>query len=162
ADPSPGGADRSPPEPLERLAPGAPREVLAIVEKAMARAPGDRYRTAQELSEDLRRFQAGQIILAYRYSRAELALRWLRRHRLLSAGVFASLLAVAFVAWNQVRLAAALAEAGRERDRAERAGAEAEEARSAAVSSRDELTLAAARIALDRDPGSALSLLARL
>ncbi len=70
-----------PPDSLERLEPGLPHDLAAIVARAMARDPARRYPTARELAEDLRRFQTGQLVGAHRYSRWELTRRWLRRHR---------------------------------------------------------------------------------
>ncbi|MBL8621081.1 MAG: serine/threonine protein kinase [Myxococcales bacterium] len=70
-----------PPPPLTTLAPEAARELVAIVERAMARDPAARYATARELAEDLRRFQTGQLVGAHRYSLRQLVRRWLRRHR---------------------------------------------------------------------------------
>ena len=45
----------------------------------MAREPADRYATARELAEDLRRFATGQIVRAHEYSRRERARRFIRR-----------------------------------------------------------------------------------
>ncbi|HEX8538995.1 MAG TPA: protein kinase, partial [Cystobacter sp.] len=70
-----------PPRPLSVLQKGIPRDLLAIVAKAMARRPDERYATAREMAEDLRRFQTGQIVGAYEYSRMELLRRFVRRHR---------------------------------------------------------------------------------
>src|SRR5688572_6416410 len=56
-------------------------DLATIVAKAMEREPAARYRTAQELAEDLRRFQTGQIVSAHRYSPIELLRRFLRRYR---------------------------------------------------------------------------------
>ena len=79
------------PVPAEQLQPGVPVDLATIVAKAMARKAEDRYRTAKELGEDLRRFQTGQLINARHYSRLTLLGRWLRRHRLpvLVATIFA-------------------------------------------------------------------------
>jgi tetratricopeptide (TPR) repeat protein len=66
---------------LRELAPTVPADLLAIVDKAMAELPGDRYATASELAADLKRFQRGQLVGAHRYSRRQLAMRWLRKHR---------------------------------------------------------------------------------
>ncbi|HEX7597656.1 MAG TPA: serine/threonine-protein kinase, partial [Polyangia bacterium] len=54
--------------PLARLEPNLPADLLAILEKAMAWEPVDRYPSAFELSEDLKRFLAGQWVDARRYS----------------------------------------------------------------------------------------------
>lgn len=69
------------PVPLGERQPGVPPDLLAIVSRAMARPPADRYPTARELAEDLRRFQTGQLVGAHRYSLRQLVRRWLRRHR---------------------------------------------------------------------------------
>ena len=48
--------------------PGAPPDLVAIVGKAMARDPRDRYPTRRASSrEDLKRFQTGQLVGAHRY-----------------------------------------------------------------------------------------------
>ncbi len=44
---------RDSPEPLAKLAPDAPRELVAIVEKCMAKSPGDRFPGAREVLEVL-------------------------------------------------------------------------------------------------------------
>jgi WD40 repeat protein len=69
------------PIPIERREPSIPPELAAIVKKAMARGPEERYRTAKELAADLRRFEAGQLVGAHHYTRAALLRRWLVRHR---------------------------------------------------------------------------------
>ena len=48
-----------PPVPLAQRAPEVPADLLAIVDKAMARLPEDRYATAGALAADLKRFSAG-------------------------------------------------------------------------------------------------------
>jgi tetratricopeptide (TPR) repeat protein len=72
---------QTPPRPLDAIAPDAPPDLLAIVRRAMARDPGDRYPSARELADDLRAFQAGRLVGAHRYSLGELLRRWMRRHR---------------------------------------------------------------------------------
>jgi len=72
---------RGPPSRLgERQEHVAP-DLLAIVDRAMARHPEARYPTARELADDLRRFQAGQLVGAHQYSLRQLLRRWLRRYR---------------------------------------------------------------------------------
>ncbi|HET9993483.1 MAG TPA: serine/threonine-protein kinase, partial [Kofleriaceae bacterium] len=56
-----------PPTPLGELAPTTPADLRAIVERAMAREPLARYRDAGELAAELRRFQAGQLLLSREY-----------------------------------------------------------------------------------------------
>src|SRR5262249_36857776 len=52
-----------------------------VVLKAMEKNPHDRYATAAELAEDLRRWLADQPIRARRPSWRQLAAKWMRRHR---------------------------------------------------------------------------------
>jgi WD40 repeat protein len=82
-----------PPPPAEAQERAIPAELAAIVRKAMARRPGDRYPSARELAEDLRRFQTGRLVSVHVYSRRTLAKRWLRRYRALVA-VAATALAI--------------------------------------------------------------------
>jgi WD40 repeat protein len=122
--------------PLERV-PGVPRDLDAIVNKAMARDPERRYRNASELAADLRLFQTGQLVQAHRYTRSQLLGRWLARHR--TPVVISTLftLTLAMLAILGVR------QIVRERDRAEgRANA---------------LILAQARALLDKDPTASLA-----
>jgi tetratricopeptide (TPR) repeat protein len=67
-----------PPEPLPSP---VPAELVAIVERAMARDAAARYPSGRELADDLRRFQTGQLVGAHRYSLRQLLRRWMRRHR---------------------------------------------------------------------------------
>ncbi|MGO8993368.1 MAG: protein kinase domain-containing protein, partial [Polyangiaceae bacterium] len=71
---------REPPPPLGTRAPDAPRELVTIAEHAMARDPAERYPSARELADDLRRFLNGQIVRAHRYSPLQRARRLLRRN----------------------------------------------------------------------------------
>jgi hypothetical protein len=80
--------------PLSERETGAPQDLVAIVERAMAHEPADRYPTAQALAEELRRFQTGQLVAAHDYSLGERVARFIRRHR---AAV--TVTAIAFVAF---------------------------------------------------------------
>jgi WD40 repeat protein/serine/threonine protein kinase len=70
-----------PPRALAEIDPSVPADLLAIVDRAMAREPSERYATAAELAKELRRFQDGQLVGAHQYSTAELIGRWVRRHK---------------------------------------------------------------------------------
>ncbi len=70
-----------PPAPLAERTRDVPSELIAIVDKAMARDPAGRYADAGELAVDLKRFQTGQLVGAHRYTTGALLRRWLRRNR---------------------------------------------------------------------------------
>jgi len=113
---------------LAEIQPGVPPDLLAIVAKAMAFAPGDRYPTARELADDLRQFQTGQLVGAHHYSLGQLVRRWLARHR--AAVSVAAIAAVVLVAISGIalrRIVRAEAVAQRERHAAEADRADAEE-----------------------------------
>ncbi len=115
-------------EPVERREPEAPPDLVAIVRKAMAPSPSERYPTAQELAKDLVRFQTGQLVSAYRYSTRERLRRFVRRHRaavLVASALSVALVAAVVVGFVAVRRQARLAEA--ERDRARLAARKAEQ-----------------------------------
>jgi len=69
------------PPPLEERASGIPSDLLTIVGKALARRPEERYPTATELANDLRRFQSGQLVGAHRYTPWHLVKRWVHKYR---------------------------------------------------------------------------------
>ncbi|WP_225413592.1 WD40 repeat domain-containing serine/threonine-protein kinase [Stigmatella hybrida] len=154
---------KHPPPPLGQRQRGIPEDLLALVAKAMAREPAQRYATARELAEDLRRFQTGQIVGAHVYSLRERTLRFVRRYRSAVAVTGVALLVLASVGTVSVRRVIA------ERDRAERKQAEAEAARSDAERTRrlaleraDELTLLHARAAVEKDPNETIAWLRSL
>ena len=70
-----------PPAPIAEVEPGVPHDLATIIAKAMARSPAERYPTAGELADELRRFIDGRLVASHHYSGAELVRRWLRKHR---------------------------------------------------------------------------------
>jgi eukaryotic-like serine/threonine-protein kinase len=81
-------AERELPTPLgERV----PADLRAIVERAMARDLGVRYANAGELADELRRFEAGQLLRSREYRTGELIVRWIRRHRAIALAVLVAL-----------------------------------------------------------------------
>jgi WD40 repeat protein/serine/threonine protein kinase len=69
------------PRPPGRLNRAVPAELEIIVLKAMTKDPAERYATAQELADDLRRFLEDKPIQARRPSLRQRLARWMRRHR---------------------------------------------------------------------------------
>jgi WD40 repeat protein/serine/threonine protein kinase len=138
-----------PPPPLEARQQGIPEDLSAIVRKAMAREVGDRYRTAKELADDLRRFQTGQIVGAHAYSRMELLRRFTRRYKTPLAVAAVALLVLAGV--GAISVVSIL----EQREAAERKEAEA-------VRRNDELTVLQARTSLESDPNKAIAWLKSL
>ncbi len=69
-----------PPAP-RRIDPTIPRDLETIIMKAMAKEPASRYSSAQELADDLRRFQEHKPIRARRPTPTEHLAKWARRHR---------------------------------------------------------------------------------
>jgi serine/threonine protein kinase/tetratricopeptide (TPR) repeat protein len=82
--------------PIADREPGAPTDLVAIVERAMAAYPGERYADAGELATELRRFLTGQLVSAHRYTAGERLGRFVRRHR--AAVTIAALAAIGFAA----------------------------------------------------------------
>ena len=130
-----------PPVPLAVRQPGIPEDLTTIVEKAMARDPERRYLSAQELADDLKRFQTGQLVRAHQYSTGALVKRWLTRHRATVLTATALLLALA------VTSVVGVIRITRESARAERRA--------------NALILTQARSALGSDPTASLSWLKR-
>jgi WD40 repeat protein len=147
---------REMPVPLERRQPLVPPELAAIVKKAMARDVRERYRTARQLAEDLRSFEAGHMVGAHQYGVRDQVSRFVRRYQapLTVAAIAAVLLAVggSFAAGRVLR----------ERQVAETNRHEAELAQHEAASRADELSLTQARAALDRDPNESIGWLKQL
>ena len=67
------------PTPPSKIHAHIPPDLETICLKALAKQPAHRYRTAQEMAEDLRRFQSGEPILARRMSWTEKSWRWIAR-----------------------------------------------------------------------------------
>jgi tetratricopeptide (TPR) repeat protein len=69
------------PRKLRQINARIPQDLETIVLKAIEKNPADRYATAQELADDLRRFLDDQPIKAKRQTLLATARKWSRRHR---------------------------------------------------------------------------------
>lgn len=85
----------APPMAVEHVVRNAPRDLVSIVAKAMARDPDERYPSARELADELKRFQTGRIVEAHEYTTGERMRRFIARNR---APLTVSLVALAVVA----------------------------------------------------------------
>lgn len=114
---------RDDPRPLRRLNDKIPRDLETIALRCLAKEPADRYATAAELAADLRRFLAGEPIVA---RPPGLIARWARRahrHPAITGLAAALMIAVvggfAGVLWQWSRAEANLTEARHQAARAE-------------------------------------------
>jgi eukaryotic-like serine/threonine-protein kinase len=127
------------PPPLRQLDRKLPRDLATIVHKAIEREPADRYPTAEDLAEDLRRFLEDRPIAARPITAAEQLWRWCKRNPLaagLAAGLLTTLVTgLVVVSVLFVRLWAVAGERSRlyhaERERSEQLRGETRAARTA-------------------------------
>jgi eukaryotic-like serine/threonine-protein kinase len=124
------------PVPPGRVNRSVPRDLETVVLRATAKAPEERYTTAQDLADDLRRFLERRPVLARRPSLLDRARKWSVRHRSLAAALVALLLtavvglttSTVLVAREQARTQAAYEAESRQRERAEASLKQAREA----------------------------------
>jgi tetratricopeptide (TPR) repeat protein len=76
-----------------QLMPDVPRPLEAVCLKALAHRPGDRYQTALELAEEVKRWVAGEPVIAWPEPWPVRVGRWVGRHRTAVTSVAAALLA---------------------------------------------------------------------
>jgi serine/threonine protein kinase/WD40 repeat protein/Tfp pilus assembly protein PilF len=98
-----------------------PRDLETIVLKAIHKDPKQRYQTAEEMAEDLRRFLADEPIKAKRTSQLARLRLWSRRHPALAALLLVLLLAAAGATTTAFYLRTTLLESEANRQRAEEA-----------------------------------------
>jgi eukaryotic-like serine/threonine-protein kinase len=83
------------PRPPRRLNDRIPRDIETICLKAMAKEPAQRYSSASDFANDLRRFLRGEPPRARPISRRERLWRWCRRNPALAAAAFGVVVALA-------------------------------------------------------------------
>ena len=93
------------PIPPRGLNPQIPCDLETIVLKLLAKQPADRYASALDLADDLRRFIAGQPIVATRLSILDRLFRWSGQHQRLTVTMLLGVVSVLAVqAGNQFQL----------------------------------------------------------
>jgi WD40 repeat protein/serine/threonine protein kinase len=80
------------PQQPRRLNRAIPPELEIILLKALAKIPAERYATAQELADDLRRYLEHRPIRARRPSWFQFIHKWIRRHRTVVTAVTTTLI----------------------------------------------------------------------
>jgi serine/threonine protein kinase/WD40 repeat protein len=79
------------------IVPGIPMDLETITLKCLSKSPQHRYKSAQELAEDLERFLHGKPIVARPINWAERSIRWVQQNRALSGLLVVSAVAVLVV-----------------------------------------------------------------
>jgi formylglycine-generating enzyme required for sulfatase activity len=92
------------PTPPSRREARVPADLETICLKCLSKKPERRYASAEELADDLRRFQAGEPIRARPVGVVERALKWVRRHAavaaLAAAVLLVTVIGVAGIVWK--------------------------------------------------------------
>ena len=141
-----------PPTGIRTLAPHAPPDLVAVVDRAMARMPDARYPSAEQLAADLDTFAAGRFVEAYQYSLIERIRRAIQRNPL-AFGILGVTAVLGALAISLIVRAYTVAEHAR---------TVAESSRDAERAARDALALESARSVAATKPGRALVLLDEL
>jgi WD40 repeat protein/predicted Ser/Thr protein kinase len=140
--------------PIAEREPGVPAELATIVEHAMAHARDERFASAKELADELRRYSAGKLVARHNYTAWELVRRWLWKHRV-TVGVAAfALVVLAVVGVISIRSVI------RAKDNAEDERTQALLAQAEAVQKTDNLRFDLARSTISEDPSRAAAWLA--
>ncbi len=126
---------RADPLPCRRRDRRIPRPLAAICERSLALAPEDRYADAEALADDVRRFLAGERVVAHDEGWWERTDRWVRHHRaiawtvLLAVTIVATLASIATLIVRAAHRAEQIAHADERQARADEARAHAESLR---------------------------------
>jgi len=142
--------------PVSERVPDTPPELISIVEHAMAFDPEERYATAGELADDLKKFAAGKLVARHVYTTGQLLGRWLRRHRAAVSIAVIALVLLGVLSFVWVRDLAA------QRDAARDETVEVRDELIVAQDAGDALAMHQAERALVTDPTLAIAWLQRL
>ena len=115
------------PTPIRERAKDAPRELIAICERAMEKKPGQRYASPKLLGDEVQRFLNGAVVEAYQYSLAGHLKRLYRQYKPVFAASTVALIVIMVVT------AYSILEIDQERATAIEAKGQAEIEREAAV-----------------------------
>jgi formylglycine-generating enzyme required for sulfatase activity len=122
------------PVPPSRLGAKVPADLETICLKCLSKEPARRYASAEELANDLRRFQGGEPIRARPVGAVERTWKWARRRPAAAALLGVLLLALVSLAVLSVNLVAARNDADEKRKAAEQEADKARKARDFLVS----------------------------
>jgi len=92
-----------PPERVGELAPEAPRELIAICDKAMSREPLSRYADMAEMAEDLRAVLEGRVVRAYEAGAWAELRKWIGRNKALASALIAAVTLALVGTWSLVQ-----------------------------------------------------------
>jgi tetratricopeptide (TPR) repeat protein/tRNA A-37 threonylcarbamoyl transferase component Bud32 len=140
------------PRPPRQVAAWLPRPLEAVCLKALAAQPEERYQSAAELADEVKRWLAGEPVKTWPEPLAVRAGRWLRKNRVLAASTAAGLLVALLLSsaaaawWHQERRARGA--------RQQQAGREGREALKEAVPLRKQMRWKQAKVLLDRARGA--------
>ncbi|HYT94520.1 MAG TPA: bifunctional serine/threonine-protein kinase/formylglycine-generating enzyme family protein [Gemmataceae bacterium] len=122
------------PVPPSRLGAKVPRDLETVCLKCLSKEPARRYASAEELANDLRRFQAGEPVQARPVGRIDRAVKWARRRPALAALLGVTLFALVALAALTGSLAVARSEAETKEQEARQQAERANKARDFLVS----------------------------
>ena len=127
-----------PPASLTEKVRATPTELIAIVEKAMAREIVDRYSDMTALARDLRAFLENRVVAAYEAGAWAELRKWVARNRVLTSTAVGSLIIVAALGiWSNFTIRGERAVAQSERDRADEHADQAKRRAEEAADQRD-------------------------
>lgn len=93
---------------LTSINPWMPQELQSIVGKAIAKDPADRYQSAEELANDLKRYLSQEPIQARPPTIFNRSVRWIQRNRTVTVAAFVVFLTLGVAAiasvWSSVRV----------------------------------------------------------